>query len=97
MPRLTVRPEAELDALDAGSWYEGERAGSGRNSSLNSGRRSRELRKGRNAFPVVFGEVRRAILHRFPFGVFFIVEAESAVVLAITHLRRHPSVWQTRA
>jgi hypothetical protein len=29
--------------------------------------------------------------------VFFIVEAENAVVLAITHLRRHPSVWQRRA
>jgi hypothetical protein len=26
MPRLTVRPEAELDALDAARWYEGERA-----------------------------------------------------------------------
>jgi hypothetical protein len=28
--------------------------------------------------------------------VFYIVEAESAVVLAITHLRRHPSSWQGR-
>ena len=42
-------------------------------------------------------EAERAILLRFPFGVFFVVEAESAVVLAVTHLRRHPSVWQTRA
>jgi hypothetical protein len=24
VPRLTVRPEAELDALEAASWYEGE-------------------------------------------------------------------------
>jgi hypothetical protein len=37
------------------------------------------------------------MLHRFPFGVFFVVEAESAVVIAITHLRRHPGVWQARA
>jgi hypothetical protein len=29
MPRLTVRPEAELDALDAGAWYDGERVGLG--------------------------------------------------------------------
>ena len=34
---------------------------------------------------LVFRDFRRAILHRFPFGVFFIVEAEIATVLAITH------------
>jgi hypothetical protein len=27
MSRLTVRPEAELDALEAASWYDAERAG----------------------------------------------------------------------
>jgi hypothetical protein len=37
MPRLTVRPEAKLDALETASWYEGERAnlGTERNSSTN--------------------------------------------------------------
>ena len=48
-------------------------------------------------FPRVFQTFRRAILHRFPFGAFFIVEAAIATVLAVTHLHRHPSVWQTRA
>jgi hypothetical protein len=56
MPRTTVRPEAELDALDSA----------------------------RDSPPVSF-------------GVFFIVEAETAVVLAVTHLPRHPIVWLRRA
>ena len=29
MPRLEVRPEAELDALEAALWYDGERDGLG--------------------------------------------------------------------
>ena len=91
MQRLTVRPEAELDALEAAAWYEGEQAGLG--TQFLGELRATFLRidEGPLRFPAVFREVRRAILHRFPVGVFFIVDAERAVVLAITHLRRHPA------
>ena len=96
MPQLKVRPEAEVDALEAASWYEGERAGLGTEFLGELRATFSRIEGGPQRFPAVFREVRRAILHRFPFGVFFIVEAESAVVLAITHLRRHSSVWQAR-
>jgi hypothetical protein len=97
MPRLTVRPEAELDALDAARWYEGERADLGTEFLTELRATFSRIEEGPQRFPVVFREVRRAILRRFPFGVFFIVEAKSAVVLAITHLRRHPGAWQRRS
>ena len=96
MPRLTVRPEAERDALEAASWYEGERPDLATEFLDELRTTFSRIAEGPQRFPVVFREVRRAILHRFPFGVFFIVEAHSAVVLAITHLRRHPSTWQKR-
>jgi plasmid stabilization system protein ParE len=96
MPRLTVRPEAELDALEAASWYEGERADLGTEFLHELRTTFSRIEEGPQRFPVVFREVRRAILHRFPFGVFFIIESDSAIVLAIMHLRRHPSAWQKR-
>ena len=76
MPRLTVRPEGELDALDAAAWYDAEPTGLG----------TEFLTELRGTFSRIEDGPQR-----------FIVEAESAVVLAITHLRRHPSVWQRRA
>jgi hypothetical protein len=94
---LTVRPEAELDALEAASWYEGERADLGTEFLDELRTTFSRIEEGPQRFPIVFREVRRAILHRFPFGVFFIIESDSAIVLAITHLRRHPSAWQKRA
>ena len=97
MPRSTVRPEAELDALEAASWYEGERADLGTEFLDELRTTFSRIEEGPQRFPVVFREVRRAILHRFPFGVFFIIESDSVIVLAITHLRRHPSAWQKRA
>ena len=96
MPRLTVRPEAELDALDAGAWYEGERTGLGTEFLAELRATFSRIEEGPQRFPVVIREVRRAILRRFPFGVFFIIESDGAIVLAITHLRRQPSVWQRR-
>lgn len=42
-------------------------------------------------YPAVHGEVRRALLRRFPFSVFFIVEGSRVFVLAIHHQRRDPA------
>lgn len=97
MPRLEVRPEAELDALEAASWYDGEREGLGTEFLVELRATFARIEDGPLRFPKVVQEFRRAILHRFPFGCFFIVEAKIATVLAITHLNRHPSAWLTRA
>jgi len=45
---------------------------------------------------MVSRDVRRAMLHRFPFGVFFFVEGDRATVLAVLHLHRDPSSWERR-
>lgn len=42
-------------------------------------------------FPVAYETVRRALLRRFPFSVFFVVEGGHAVVLAVHHMRRDPA------
>jgi len=96
MPRLDVRPEAELDALEAASWYDGERRGLGLEFLSELRATFARIEEGPQHYPLVFRDFRRAILRRFPFGVFFILEAEVATVLAITHLHRHPDVWQKR-
>jgi plasmid stabilization system protein ParE len=97
MPVVDVRPEAELDAFEAASWYAGEREGLGTEFLGELRATFARIEDGPERFPLVFQGFRRAILHRFPFGVFFIVEAETAIVLAITHLHRDPRVWQRRA
>lgn len=39
---------------------------------------------------------RRAGVHRFPYGLFFIVEDSRIVVIACFHGRRNPKHWQLR-
>ncbi len=44
-------------------------------------------------YAVIYGEVRRAIIPRFPFAIFYIVEAERTVALRLLHTARDPRVW----
>jgi plasmid stabilization system protein ParE len=96
MTDLRVRPEAELDAYQAALWYDNERPGLGA-AFLHAVRRAfARIAERPLQFPVVHGDVRRALLGRFPFGVFFFVEGEEAIVLAVVHLHRRPATWQDR-
>lgn len=40
--------------------------------------------------------VRRALTRRFPYSIYFSVEADVIVVLAVLHSARDPEEWQRR-
>ncbi|HEX7838292.1 MAG TPA: type II toxin-antitoxin system RelE/ParE family toxin [Kofleriaceae bacterium] len=46
-------------------------------------------------YPVSYDIVRRALLQRFPYSVFFVVEDDHVVVLAVSHQRRDPATRPT--
>jgi len=54
----------------------------------------REVAATPRAYQVIEGEVRRALLRRFPFSVYYIVESDVVVVLAVLHFRKHPDGWK---
>ena len=46
-------------------------------------------------FPLVEQSVRRALLAKFPYSVYFTTEhADTAMVLAVVHQKRLPSLWK---
>ncbi|MSP39496.1 MAG: type II toxin-antitoxin system RelE/ParE family toxin [Deltaproteobacteria bacterium] len=47
----------------------------------------------REMFACVHGEVRRAIVSRFPFAVFYLVEPSRVVILRVLHTSRDPRLW----
>lgn len=42
-------------------------------------------------YPLVYGDVRRALLRRFAYSAFFTIDDDAAVILALHHQRRDPS------
>lgn len=96
MTELHVRPEAEVDAFEAASWYERERVGLGSAFLARLERVFTRIESGPLQFPLVMADVRRALVGRFPFGVFFFVDDHAAIVIAVMHLHRHPGSWEGR-
>jgi plasmid stabilization system protein ParE len=48
-------------------------------------------------FPVVHGSnIRRALIRKFPYAVFFEVRNDRIIVLALFHTSRNPMVWRGR-
>jgi hypothetical protein len=47
-------------------------------------------------WPEIDAEVRRCLVHRFPYGVLYSVEPHGIFILAIMNLHRDPGYWQHR-
>ncbi len=48
-------------------------------------------------YQIIWGEIRRCKLPRFPYGIIFRVKSEHIEIIAVMHLRRQPGYWRTRA
>ena len=49
-----------------------------------------------NAGEFIDSDLRRALLHRFPFSLIYAIEADSIVIVAVAHHGRDPDYWQSR-
>ena len=41
-------------------------------------------------------DVRRHLLARFPFGIYYTIEADFILIVAIMHMKRRPGYWRER-
>lgn len=78
----------------ARDWYEKQRAGLGLAFVDEVGRTIGVIAMRPLSVPTVHGDTRRAILRRFPYGVFFQVRETEILVLGVIHGRRHPRQWR---
>lgn len=93
---VRLREEADRDLTAAASWYEQQRVGLGHDFLDEALAALHRVAAQPLTYPVVHRNTRRALMTRFPFGIYFRVEESRIVVVAVVHGSRHPSRWQTR-
>jgi len=93
---LIIRPEAELELADAFDWYEERMPGLGSEFLISVDATIHAIARNPLQHAKVHKEIRRALLHRFPYGVFYIVADNRIVVFAFFHAKRNPKRWQKR-
>jgi plasmid stabilization system protein ParE len=96
MKNLELRLEARAEFLDAIQWYEAKRMGLGSRFKAEVDRTLTRIQTSPQQFPEVEPGYRRALVHSFPYGIFFAIEEHEIVVLAVLHHRRDPQVWKSR-
>jgi toxin ParE1/3/4 len=83
-----LRPAAAADVEVAYGWYEAQSDGLGEEFLSVLDRTLEDLRAHPDAAPEVHGPVRRKLLRRFPYGVFYRVVDGRMVVLACFRTNR---------
>jgi toxin ParE1/3/4 len=95
-PGLVLRRAAERDFDDSIAWYEGQRKGLGRKFRALVEEHFQRILDNPEWYPKVRGEVRRAVVRRFPFVIHFLIEQERIVVLSVFHTSRNPDQLKAR-
>jgi plasmid stabilization system protein ParE len=95
--RLLVRRQAKLDLRQAVQWYDQQQYGLGREFGAQVDAAMELIADNPMQYQILYRNIRRAILRKFPYGVFYRIDGTDIVVFAIVHLHRDPSSWQARA
>lgn len=96
-PALVVEPAALLDLEEASTWYDEQRFGLGDEFITQVGRVFTQIEETPLHYPVERGDVRKALVARFPYIVLFVNLPELISVIAVFHERRDPTIWHLRA
>jgi plasmid stabilization system protein ParE len=91
---LVVQPSAKRDIAEADEYYAQHGKADAFIAALDEA--FIEIADRPLMYPVVYEDVRRALVRRFPYSVFFVVAPERVMVLAVHHQHRDPAARPRR-
>ena len=94
--KISIQPEAEYDLEEAYKWYEENSLGLGSEFIRVFDASLSVIQRNPVAYPVVYKKIRRKLMRRFPYGIFYLLESETIYILACFHVKRDPKQWQKR-
>ena len=92
--RLKFSSRALREIGEAREWYELQSLGLGEEFVAAMELQLKRLEQAPLLYAEVIPNVRRALLPRFPYGLFYTVRGNLIQVLAVLHDARHPKRWQ---
>jgi toxin ParE1/3/4 len=94
--QLKFLPEVERDVSEAYDWYEEQLEGLGEDLLLSIDASLNGIVRNPHLSEVLYKGMRKRIVKRFPFGIFYIVEENVITIISVIHLARHPKTWKKR-
>ena len=88
-----VRPRARLQIAEATDWYDSQTTGLGEDFLHAFENTLESICRNPYQYEVLRGDLRRAVLHRFPYLVIYAVSEDEVIVLRCVHAHRDPQRW----
>ncbi|MCR4290435.1 MAG: hypothetical protein NUV86_09285 [Candidatus Scalindua sp.] len=89
-------PEAEAEFTQAIDYYEECEEGLGYDFAVEVYSSIQRIVSYPKAWPVIDDEIRRSLVRRFPYGIFYSEKKEEIFILAVMNLHRKPDYWKQR-
>ncbi|MBT3222748.1 MAG: type II toxin-antitoxin system RelE/ParE family toxin [Proteobacteria bacterium] len=91
-PRAATEEQASVD------WYENRRPGLGAEFATAIDDALHRICENAEGYPLwQDGQpFRKCTMRRFPYSLFYVLEQDAVVVLAVAHSRRRPGYWQQK-
>lgn len=93
---FSFHPEAEVEFNEAIDYYEDKEQGLGYDFAIEVYATIQRIIAFPKAWQVLKGEVRRALVKRFPYGILYAIEDNEIKIIAVMHLHRKPEYWGRR-
>lgn len=96
--KIAFDSEAAEELEAAAAWYEVQQSGLGADLLAEALRAVSVISESPTAWPVVNRKrnVRKFLLARFPYAVYYVPREDEILVLAVAHGSRHPGYWRRR-
>ncbi len=90
-------PAARVDILAAYDWYAERNPSIAEPFQAHLDTTVRRIAEQPERYQLVHWQLRRALLSRFPFGVFFQVLPGLVQIVGVIHTSRNPALWRGRS
>ena len=94
--QIEFLPEAKSELDDAINYYETQSYGLGLSFKNEAKSTIQRLSIFPTAWTQIKPNIRRCIMHKFPYNVLYSIEKDSILVIAIAHHHRKPRYWDKR-
>ncbi len=93
---FSFHPEADEEFIEAVAYYEGCETALGLDFSREVYASIQNALDYPTMWPEIDDDIRRCLVHRFPYAVLYSCEPDGIFILAIMHLHRDPDYWKHR-
>jgi toxin ParE1/3/4 len=93
---VVLRDEAQAEFDEAFDWYDAQRIGLAPAFAAEVQKVFDRIAANPFMHQAVFADIRRGVVRRFPYSIFYRPHPERVEVIAVFHTSRNPSIWQSR-